>query len=124
MEGERRRNPGDDLVSYGVQAEIDRRQLTDDEMLGFCFNLLVGRRDPVSANMGLHFWHLSRHPEDQRRLRAEPDLISAAIDELMRAYANVMTRIGDVTFKPGDKVAMSMMLAGRDPEEYDRSFAA
>jgi cytochrome P450 len=126
---ERKHRPADDLVSFGVQAEMDGRKLDDDELLGFCFNLFVGGLDTVSSNMGLHFWHLARYPDDQRRLRQQPELIAPAIDEFMRAYANVMTfrtckkqtQIKGVTFMPGDKIAMSTTLAGRDPDEYERA---
>ncbi len=124
----RKRAPGDDMVSYGVKAEIDGRKLTDDELLGFFFNLFVGGLDTVSSNMGLQFWHLARHADDQQRLRENRGLIPDAISELMRAYANVttfrtckkQTQIKGVTFMPGDKVAMPTTLAGRDPQEYER----
>lgn len=123
---DRRANPRDDLITYGVEAEVDGRKLTRDELIGFTFNLFIGGLDTVSTHMGLHFWHLATHPEDQARLRADPALISDAIEELMRAYPAVTTfrtcvkqvEVGGVTMMPGDKIAMCTTLAGRDPEEY------
>jgi cytochrome P450 len=124
---DRRKNPRDDLISYGVQAEIEGRKLTEDELIGFTFLLFIGGLDTVSANMGLHALHLAAHPEHQRFLRANPDRIPDAIEEMMRAYSPVTTFrtcVNEIEFKgvkmmPGDKIAMCTTTAGRDPEEYD-----
>lgn len=124
---DREKNPRDDLISFGVKAEIDGRKLTPDELVGFTFNLFVGGLDTVSTNIGWHFRHLATHPDDQATLRADPSKIPAAIEEFMRAYAAVTTfrtcsketEIEGVVIKPGDKVAMVTTLAGRDPNEYE-----
>ena len=124
---DRKANPGDDLLSYGVTAGIDGRPLTDDELVGFAFNLFVGGMDTVSTNMAWQFRHLATHQEDQDMLRANPDMILDAIEEMMRAYPAVTTfrtcknevTINGITMQPGDKVAMPTCLAGRDPEAYE-----
>jgi cytochrome P450 len=125
---DRRRNPTEDLISYGVQARIDGRALTEDELVGFTFNLFIGGLDTVSTNMGLQFTHLATHADDQALLRAQPEKIADAVEEMMRAYAPVTTfrtcvketQLKGITFMPGDKIAMSTTLAARDPQEYDR----
>jgi cytochrome P450 len=122
----RRGNPTDDFVSYVVNSRIQGRALTDDEMVGFCFNLFIGGLDTVSTHMGLHFRHLAEHPDHQRQLREQPKLIPTALEELMRAYAAVTTyrtcikpvSVGGVQIMPGDKVAMVTSLAGRDPDAF------
>lgn len=130
LEGEieaRRDAPRNDLISFALAGRVGDRPLSQDELIGFCFNLFVGGLDTVSTNMGLQFWHLARRPDHQAYLRSNPDRIARAIDELMRAYGAVTTfrtckketQIRGVTIKPGDKVAMSTTLAGRDPEEFD-----
>lgn len=125
---DRRKNPTDDLITYGVQAKIEGRDLTEDELVGFTFNLFIGGLDTVSTHMGLQARHLAEHPDHQASLRANPDRIPEAIEEMMRAYAAVTTfrtckketSIKGVKIMPGDKVAMSTTLAGRDPDEYER----
>jgi cytochrome P450 len=75
---------------------------------------------------GWHFRHLAMHPEQQAELRARPESIRTALEELLRAYALVtMNRIcvkqvtiRGVTIMPGDTVTVSTPLAGRDPQEY------
>lgn len=123
---ERRRAPKDDLLTLGVQAEIQGRKLTEDELTGFCFNLFVGGLDTVSTNLSAHFRHLAENPEDQRFLRENPDRIPDAIDELMRAYAAVTTlrvckqetELGGARMMPGDLVLMPTFLAANDPEAF------
>lgn len=124
---DRRRNPADDLITYGVNAKIEGRSLTEDELIGFCFNLFIGGLDTVSTHIGLQFQHLAEHPADQQQLRANPDLIPDAVEELMRAYPAVSTfrncvkecEIKGVKFMPGDMVLMSTTLAGLDPQEFE-----
>ena len=123
---DRRANPRDDFISFGVQAQVDGRTLNDDELVGFCVNLFLGGLDTVSSNMGLHFTHLAERQDHQAILRANPAMIPDAIDEMMRAYAAVATsrectketKIANVTIKPGDKVHMATFLPARDPEAY------
>jgi cytochrome P450 len=123
---DRRANPRDDLISYGVTLDHKGRKLTEDELLGFCFNLFIGGLDTVSTNMAWQFLHLAQNPDDQRRLRENPELIPDAIDECMRRYAAVATsrecvqetQLGDVTVKPGDKVLLATFLAGQDATAY------
>ncbi|MBL0115289.1 MAG: cytochrome P450 [Sphingomonadales bacterium] len=123
---DRKRNPREDLLTFGINAEVDGTKMTDNEVLGFAFNLFIGGLDTVSTNLGLQFWHLATHAEDQAKLRANPDLIPDAIEEMLRAYAAVSTfrtvanqvEVGGVTMMPGDKVIMSTTLAGRDPAAW------
>lgn len=127
---ERRQNPVDDLVSFAVTAEIEGRKLNDDELVGFCFNLFIGGLDTVSTNIAWQVRHLAEHPEDQRRLRAHPELIGSALEEMYRRYAAVttfrtctkQTQLCGVTIMPGDKVAMPTTLANNDPAAWDKPF--
>jgi cytochrome P450 len=124
----RRRKPGDDLISSALSMQIDGKPWTTEEVFGHCFNLFLGGLDTVSANVGLHFFHLATHPQDQRELRAHPEKIEVALQELLRAYSAVTTlriccqeiRIHDVTIKPGDRVAMSTPLGSNDPEAFEQ----
>jgi cytochrome P450 len=124
---DRKANPRDDMLSYAVTTNIDGRAASDDELMGFAFNLFVGGMDTVSTNMAWQFWHLATHADDQNKLRANPEMIPDAIEEMMRAYPAVTTfrtckkdvTINGVTFKEGDKIAMPTCLAGRDPEAYE-----
>ncbi len=79
--------------------------------------------------IGASLRHLSTHPEDRRRLVAEPELLPVAMGEFLRAYASIslyrkVTRtvqVGDVVMKPGDSLLMAFPAACRDPEVFDRA---
>ena len=125
---ERRKNPKDDFISYGLNARVNDRPLSEDELVGYTFNLFIGGLDTVTTNMGLHFRHLAETPEHQSRLRDDPAFIPTALEELLRAYGSTSTfrtcvkeaQINGVTIMPGDKVLASPIPACRDPESYDR----
>jgi cytochrome P450 len=124
---ERKKNPGTDLLSNCVVAEIDGQRLSDDELLGISITLFMGGLDTVSTAMGLQVRHLAEHPEQQDQLRRNPDLIPAAIEEMLRAYSAVSTfrtckkevEIQGVKIMPGDRVVMGTHLTGRDSNEYE-----
>jgi len=124
---ERRKNPRDDLITFGVEAEIDGRKMTEDELFGFCFNLFIGGMDTVSTNTAWQFRHLAENPQDQAKLRANPELIPTATEEMFRAYAAVTTartcikpvQIHGVQLMPGDKILMATTLVNRDPNEFE-----
>ena len=127
---DRRKNPGDDLVSFAVTATVEGRKLNDNELIGLCFNLFIGGLDTVSTNISWQIRHLAEHPEDQRRLRTDPSLIPAAVEEMYRRYAAVttfrtcvkQTSLHGITIMPGDKIAMPTTLANTDPGAWDRPF--
>lgn len=124
---ERRGKPGDDMVRFALNARIGDRGLTDDEIVGFCFNLFIGGLDTVTTNLCWQFRHLAEHPDQQQALRSDPTLIPDAIQELLRAYSPASTfrtcikevTIGAVTIKPGDKVMMCTTLGSNDPEQFE-----
>ncbi|MDB5687402.1 MAG: cytochrome [Rhizorhabdus sp.] len=121
------KNPKEDFIGFIATAKIGDRPLSRDEQVGMAFNFYTGGLDTISTNLGLQFRHLAEHPEDQAWLRANPDRIVLATEELMRAYAAVTTfricvkeiEIAGVRVMPGDRVAMSTTLAGRDESKYD-----
>ncbi len=123
----RRANPGEDLVSWAVTAEVDGRPWTDDEIVGFCFNLFIGGLDTVTTNLSWFLRHLAEHPDQQAYLRENPKKIPDAVQELLRLYSSVNASkncIKEVTFKgvtfmPGDKIMTSTTLGSNDPEVYD-----
>jgi cytochrome P450 len=124
---ERRANPGSDLISWAVQAEVDGQKLSDDVIIGICFLLYVGGLDTVASSLGFHYHYLATHPQLQAQLRADRSLIPAAIEEFLRLFSIVMnhrlvvcdTEIGGVQLKAGDWMAVPTCNASRDPAEFE-----
>ena len=125
---ERRRKPGDDMISRLAAAEVDGKPLSDYTVIGICNLLLVAGIDTTWSSIGAALWHLAGHDDDRRRLASEPDLFPTAIEEFLRFYGPVMmarkvtepVTIGDVTMNPGDKLILNFPAGNRDPEIFER----
>jgi cytochrome P450 len=125
---ERRQHPGDDLLSELLTTEVDGQPVDDGIILGMAALVLIAGVDTTWSAIGSSIWHLAAHPEDRKRLLAEPDLMATALEELLRAYAPV-TMAREVTadieyagcpMKAGDKVLMNFPAANRDPEAFEQ----
>jgi cytochrome P450 len=123
---QRTEKPGDDLISYLLQARFNGEPMTADNVLGTLRLLLIAGIDTTWSGIGSCIWHLAKTPDDRRRLVAEPALMPTAIEELLRAYAPVTmarevikeTSISGCSFKPGQMVLLSFPAACRDPEVF------
>ena len=120
-------SPGEDLFSRILSEPINGRPWTVDEARRMCRNLLFGGLDTVAAMVGMVAFHLASHPDDQRRLRADPSLIPTAADELMRRYPTVSVsrnlvedvELDGVTMKTGELVYLPSVLHNLDPRSFD-----
>ncbi|MGO9857479.1 MAG: cytochrome P450 [Acidimicrobiales bacterium] len=126
---DRRRNPGDDLLSELLTTEVDGHPVDDGIVLGMAALVLIAGVDTTWSAIGSSLWHLATHPDDTKRLVAEPELWPMALEELLRAYAPV-TMAREVTedfvyagcpMKAGDKVLMNFPAANRDPEVFEHA---
>jgi cytochrome P450 len=124
---ERRHHPGDDLLSELLSTEVEGAPVDDGIILGMAALVLIAGVDTTWSAIGSSLWHLATHPDDRRRLVADPELMPTAIEEFLRAYAPV-TMAREVTedveyagcpMKAGDKVLMNFPAANRDPEAFE-----
>jgi cytochrome P450 len=124
---DRRVNRGTDLLSDLVHAEVDGEPVDESYVLGMAALLLIAGIDTTWSAIGSSLWHLATHPEDRRRLVADPALLPTAIEELLRAYAPVtMARVLDhdveyagCPMKAGERVLMNFPAANRDPSVFE-----
>lgn len=87
---ERAGDDRDDLLTHLLHAEVDGDRLTREEILDICFLLLIAGLDTVSASLDCFFGHLAGDPASRRRLVAEPEVIPAVVEELLRWETPVM----------------------------------
>jgi cytochrome P450 len=119
-------DPQDDLTTFLLEAEIDGQKLEPDHVRGTMVLLMVAGIDTTWSAIGASLWHLAQHPDDRKRLAAEPDLMPTAIEELLRAYAPVtMARLVSEDFelhgcplREGDWLLLPFPAANRDPEAF------
>lgn len=81
---ERRRAPKDDLLSALLAAEVDGARLSDEELLGFSWLLLVGGNDTTTNLIANGLELFARHPDQRAALAADPSLLAGAADEVLR----------------------------------------
>lgn len=124
---QRRRSPGDDIISVLLAAELPgQRRMDDKEILNFAYVLVLAGLDTVTTAIGFSFYHLARRPDLQDQLAADPSLIPTAIEELLRYEAIVHASrtvmapavVGGVELRPGDRVVVPLASAHRDEDVY------
>jgi hypothetical protein len=117
---------GDDLISFLLEAKMEGQPLSQAHLQGTLRLLLIAGIDTTWSAIGSSLWHLATHPEDRRRLVANPALMPTAIEEFLRAYAPVTmarevvkeTTVGGCPFKEGGQVLLSFPAANRDPAMF------
>src|SRR4029453_550466 len=93
---ERRRVPGDDLLSLLIAAEEQGDKLTEGELLITCNLLFVAGHEPTVNLIGNGLLPLLNHPAELAKLRADPTLLAGAVEELLR-YDSPVQRTGRIT---------------------------
>lgn len=124
----RRVEPGDDLVSQLVSAEVDGDHLRDDEILDICFLFLIAGLDTVTASLGCSVAYLATHPERRDELVHDPSLVPGAVEELLRwetpvpgvpRLATTDVELGGEKIEAGETVMVLLGSADVDPSEFD-----
>ncbi|RMF77920.1 MAG: cytochrome P450 [Planctomycetota bacterium] len=125
---ERRARPGLDLVSRVVNAEVDGAALSDADIIGFCILLLIAGNETTTNLLANLLNFLAERPDIVEQLRAEPELIDAAVEEVLRFDGPVQfisrqatrdVQLGERTIAAGDVVHVVLGAANRDPRSYD-----
>ncbi|MFD4643958.1 cytochrome P450 [Lentzea sp. NPDC058436] len=119
---ERRRTPGDDVISSLVAAEAEQK-LTAREMLGTLVLLLVAGFEAMVNTIGNGCRALLEHPEQWQLLKSNPDLAPAVVEETLRwaPAVHLTTRIAHEQVDEigkGEIVTLIIAAANRDPEVY------
>ena len=126
---ERRARPEDDLISALLAVGGNGGEpLSLDEILGFCYLLLVGGNDTTTNLIGNGMELLARHPQQRTELVADPGLLPRAIEEMLRREpptqisARQTTRevhLHGVTIPADTRVLLVWGAANLDEREFD-----
>jgi len=124
---ERRSAPKDDLLTRLLQAKLDGERLRQTEILGFFQLLLLAGSETTTNLINNAVLCFIEHPDQLAGLRAAPDLLPSAIEEVLR-YRSPLQWMLRVTKKdvlmhsqtiPAGKVVLALMgSANRDPKQF------
>lgn len=123
---DRRDNPKDDLLSLLWQSEFNGEKATLWDMENYAVMLFTAGLDTVVNGMALGAVHLAKNPELQAELRANPEKISAATEEILRRYTFTIpprflsqdTEFLGAPMKKGEMALMFLPAADLDGGEY------
>jgi cytochrome P450 len=127
---ERRRAPTDDLLGALVALRDEDDALSEEELVNLGLAILVGGFETTAAQIGKSIFCLLIHPDELRRILADPTLVPTAVEELLRfiplssgtSMAWVATDdvdLAGVTVRAGDAVMASAATACRDPNVFE-----
>jgi cytochrome P450 len=122
---ERRRESRDDLISALVLARDRDDRLSEDELLSMAEAILVAGHETTASQIPNFVYVLLHNPARLAELRANPDLVPKAVEELMRfvplgtggstaRYALEDVSLGGVTVRAGEPVVVALNSANRD----------
>lgn len=126
---DRRANPGEDIFSELIEAEIDGDRLSDAELVSLAAELASAGVDTTRSQLPLILEQVLLHPEQMALIVQDPGLARQAVDEGMRVaplpWALPHRAVMDVThngldIRKGDKAMVLIPAVNRDPTEWDR----
>jgi cytochrome P450 len=126
---ERRKNDEDDVASELLRERIGNRTLDDAEIVSILRNWTVGELATIAACIGILIGFLAEQTSPQRLLRAQPSLLPAAIDEILRIESPLASsrrkttrtvRIGDREIPADERVTLFWGAANLDEAVFEQ----
>lgn len=113
-----------------LEAEIDGDRLTRDEIMDICYLFIIAGLDTVTDSLCCFFTFLADHPDHRREIVENPDIIPAAVEELLRWESPVSgvariaaedTEINGCPVRKGENLFVLVGAANTDPTGIDRA---
>jgi len=128
---ERRADPQNDLVSALLQGNVDGAPLTDEQLLSYCELFVEAGNETTRNAISGGLLAFCERPATWEKLRADPDLLPDAVEEILRWVSPIshFTRVATedceirgVRIAAGDQLALYYASANRDEEVFDEPF--
>jgi hypothetical protein len=125
---EKRRNPGDDLLSQLAAAESAGDKLSEPELINTCITLLIAGHETTTALIGNGIYLLLSHPEQWQLLQQDRALLPSAIEEILRFESPVARQprlmkqdaeMGGKQLRKGQMAFQMLNAANRDPAQFE-----
>jgi cytochrome P450 len=125
----RRENPGENLITYLLESEVDGERLSDGDLIGAIFFLIVAGVDTTWSTVGEFLWFLARHPDERRVITSDFAKMPNHIEELLRLFAPAQVArvvkkdvvLGGRQLSEGQSVLLCFPSACRDEKTFDRA---
>lgn len=116
----------DDVISDLLRSNPSH-QLSDKDLLGIAYLLVLAGLDTTSSVIASSIWYLAEHPDQRQRMIEDKEIWSTAIEEFIRFFSPVLrarTVTQNINFRgcpmqAGDRVLMSFAAACRDPDKFN-----
>ena len=111
-----------------LEADIDGRPINDLEAIGAVMLLVLGGLETTAGVLGMAMLRFCEHPEILEQLRAQPERIPDAVEELLRLDGSFIcigrtarhdTELGGRPVQAGERVMIYWASANRDEDEFD-----
>jgi len=125
---ERRRRPGEDLLSALIAVEENGDKLSREELVAMVVQLLYAGHETTRNLIGNGMISLLDHPDQLATLRREPERITSAVEEILRFEPPILflsrvahddVEVAGVRVRDGDLVHVNLASANRDPAVFD-----
>ncbi|MBV8951594.1 MAG: cytochrome P450 [Actinobacteria bacterium] len=129
---QRRAHPQDDLVSELARGKVDGEPLTDEQLVSYCELLVEAGNETTRNAVSGGLLAFSEHGEEWEKLRARPEVLPDAVEEILRWVSPIshFTRVATedyelrgASIRAGDQVALYFASANRDEDVFDDPFA-
>ncbi|SNS16046.1 Cytochrome P450 [Sphingomonas laterariae] len=113
-----------------IEAEVDGQRLSDEEMVSNLFSLLVTGSETTPMAVAGTIYYLARHPDQKRRVLADPGLAGAAFRETLRfdqptnmlaRYVHSDFELGGRQIRAGQRLLLIYAAANRDETRFERA---
>jgi cytochrome P450 len=119
----------DDLIDTFIHFEVDGHRLNEDEIINIMHLFTIAGLDTVTSSLSCILAWFAKHPEERRRMIEHPELLPAAVEELMRYESPVPSggvrfvtddcEINGVPLRKGELVYLCWASANVDPEAFE-----
>jgi pimeloyl-[acyl-carrier protein] synthase len=124
---QKRRQPADDVISQLVAAEAEGNRLSEQELVYTCVTILGAGHETTTSLIGNGLYTILSHPQQWRKLRENPSLLTSAIEEMLRFESPVARQprviqddveLGGKKLLKGQVAFQMLNAANRDPAYF------
>jgi len=132
MVEEKKKKPEDDLVTLFTEVEVDGKKLEMMDVLAWCMIIVIAGNETTRNGTSGGMLAFIEHQDQLRKLQGEPDLLPAAVEEVVRWTSPIIhfartatadTEIRGHAIREGDILGLFYASANRDEEVFDDPFS-